>query len=888
MVHALLSRIIGSLRRERLDAECDQEVQEHLEMLAERFMAQGLEPAEAHYAALRQFGGVTQMKEELRERRALPPWDVLAQDVRHALRGLWNAKGFTASAAMTLALGIGASTAVFAVLDTVVLRPLPFADADRLMSFRNLDRRGSPHPTNLSYPNFFDYRAQNRVFEHLVCYRDSRFTLTDSLPPIQEPGEIVSWDLFPLLGVQPELGRGFLPEEEKAGAHVVVLSHQLWQSRFGADRGIVGRQIRINGKAFTVAGVAPRGFQFPEDAPPMQLWTTLAEDAAETEATPLTEQRGARVTDSIGRLRRGVTPAQAQTQMDQIGASLALLDPDNNKNVAKTLVMPELERLVGTSRRTLWILFGAVMLVLLIGCANVANLLLVRSTGRTREFALRTALGASRRALVRQLLAESLVLGSLGTIGGVLLSVLALRLVLPMAGDSIAIPRLAQASVDIRVLAFSIAAALATVLLFSLAPAAQVMRVDVAGALKEAAASIAPGRHRLRNSLVVGQITLGLVLLVGAELLIASFVYLARRDPGFRPDHLLTFGVGLSETRYDVAGQGAFSDRLRKLLRAIPGVKAVAAGLPLPLEGNEMTVSFDIEERRAPAPERPSSDMAIVTPDFFRTMGIPIRKGRDFTERDDARATRVLIVNQAFARTYFPGEDAIGKRVEPGGTNIGEKKTMMREIVGIVGNATQSALEAEATPIYYFPYKQLSWDIGTFVVRSAIPPEQIEQAARNALMSLDKEAPMFQVRTGEERAARAIAVPRFLTILMSGFAGIAVLLTVVGLYGVLSYTVTRRRREIGVRMALGADRGAVVALVLKDAMKTVAVGLALGVAGAAAVQRLLGSIAFGIRPGDPMFTALACGVMIVASLAAAYLPALRAALMDPTQTLRNE
>jgi len=880
MLRTLISRLMNTFRRQRLDEECDEELRGHLEMLAERFVARGMDPVEARYAARRQFGGVTQMKEALRDRRALPPLDVLGQDARHAIRGLWHAQGFTAAAAVTLALGIGASTAVFAVLDTVVLRPLPFAEPDRLMSFRNIDRRG-PHLTNISYPNFFDYRAQNRVFERLVCYRDAHFTLTDSLPAVRVPGEIVSWDLFSLLGVQPELGRSFLPEEEKAGTHVVVLSYGLWQSRFGGDRGIVGRQVHINGNSSTVVGVAPRGFQFPEDAPPMQLWTTIAEDGS------MAEQRGARVTEAIGRLRRGVTPERAQAQMDQIGLALVAVDPDSNRNIAKTLVMSEQERLAGKTRRPLWIMLGAVMLVLLIACANVANLLLVRSTGRAREFSVRSALGASRWALVRQLLAESLMLGLLASAGGVLFSALSLKRVLPLAGEDIPIPRIAGVSLDLRVLAFCMAVAVVTVVLFSLAPAVQVMFTDVADALKDGAGTIARGRHRLRSSLVVGQIALGLVLLVGAELLITSLLYLVRRDPGFRPDHLLTFGIGLSDARYNTAGQIAFSDRLRERLRAIPGVKIAAAGFPLPLEGFQMGIGFDIEERPEPS-GRPVSNMAIVTPGFFSAMGIPILKGRDFTERDDTGATRVLVVNEAFASRFFPGENAIGKRIEPGAMNIGEAKTMMHEIVGIVGNAKQEPLAAKADPIYYLPYKQLSWDIGTIELRTAVPPQEIVPAARAVLTGLDKEAPMFQVRTGEERAAEAIAVPRFLTILMSGFAGIALVLTVVGLYGVLSYTVARRQREIGVRIALGAGRGTVLGLVMKDAMRMVVVGLVLGVAGAVGVQRLLESISFGIRPGDPIFVIIACCLMVAASLAAAYIPALRAASVDPMQTLRNE
>ena len=885
MLRTALSRILATFRRQRLDEELNDEVRLHIEMLAERFTGRGMPPAEAYYAARRQFGGVTQMKEDLRERRALPPADVIVQDVRHAFRQLRKAKGFTASAALTLALGIGASTAVFAVLDAVVLRPLPYAQPDRLMAFRPIDRRGTPHPTSLSYPNFFDFRAQNRVFAHLVSYRDSRFTLTGTQPAIQVVGEIVSWDLFPLLGVQPELGRGFLPEEEKAGTHVAVLSDALWKSRFGGDRGILGRPVRINGRAYTVVGIAPRAFQFPLEVPGVLLWTTLSEDATVAEFTPMTEQRGARVLDAIGRLKPGITAEQARTQLDQVAGALARLYPDDNKNVATTQVKPELERLTGSSRKPLWILLGAVALVLLIACANVANLLLARSTERVREFALRMALGASRAAVLRQLLIESLALGLIGCAGGVLLALGALRAVLPLAGDSV--PRIAQAGLNGPVLAFSILAALVTSVLFSTAPAMRAAGTDPAGTLKDGARGIALGHNRLRNILVVAQVALGLVLLVGAESLMGSFLHLARRDPGFRTDHLLIFGIGMPDTHYTTASTIRFSDRLRQSLREIPGVQAVATGFPLPLEGEEMTVSFDIEERPAAAPERPTSAIAIVTPGFFSTMGIAVRQGRDFTERDDANAPRVLIVNEAFAHKFFPGEEVLGKRIMPGATN-GKEEMQMREIVGVVANAKQNALGVEPDAIYYFPYKQLSWDIGTIVLRTAGPPLPSASAARQALVGLDPEAAMYHVRSGDELAGAAVARPRFHMALMASFAAIALLLTVVGLYGVLSYSVARRVREIGVRIALGAGRTQILGLVLREAMQLVAAGLLLGLAGAAASARLLDSMMYGVRPEIRLLAAAACGAMAITGAIAAHVPAMRAASVDPMQALRSE
>jgi predicted permease len=773
---------------------------------------------------------------------------------------------------------------VFAVLDTVVLRPLPFAEADRLMAFRSIDRRGT-YPASLSYPNFFDFRKQNRVFEHLVSYRDSRFTLTDSMPAIQVVGEIVSWDLFRLLGVRLELGRGFLAEEEKPGTHVTVLNYSLWKGRFGGDPEMLGRQIRINGNPFRVVGVTPAGFQFPVDNPDVQLWTTLSEDVTVSEFTPLTDQRGARVLDVIGRLRSGVSAEEARAQMDLVAGALAVQYPDNNKNFATTWVRPELERMAGGSRKPLWILLGAVALVLLIACANVANLLLVRSRERAREFALRTALGASRLAIVRQVLIESLALGLLGSAGGILLALGALKAVLPLADESI--PRISQASIDGPVLVFSIVVAVVTSVLFSLAPAIQAAGADPTGALKEGARNIARGHDRFRGALVVGQITLGLVLLVGAELLVTSFLHLVQRNPGFRAEHLLTFDVGLPENQYNVARQIAFCDQLLKRLRAIPGVQASATGVPLPLEGNQMSIGFDIEERPVPAPDRPRSDMAIVTPGYFGAMGIPLLKGRDFTERDDAQAPRVLVVNEAFARKYFPGQEAIAKRIEPGATN-GAEGTRKREIVGVVGNAKQVPLTAEPDPIYYFPYKQLSWGIGTIVLRSAVPPLEVESAARGALASLDRQAAMYRVRTGQERTMTAIAQPRFQMVLMGTFATVGLLLTGTGLYGVLSYTVERRRREIGVRIALGAGRKEVLGLVFRHAMQLVAAGLILGLASAVAAGRLLETTMYGIRPGDPLILVGACCTLVITGMTAAYLPAARAASVDPMETLRSE
>jgi predicted permease len=876
MFRVLLSRIGATFRRRQLDEELDEELRAHLEMLQERFIRRGMEPKEAFYAARRQFGGVTQVRQDLRQRRALPLVDVLAQDIRHASRRLRRSKRFTACAALTLALGVGATTAVFAVLDTVVLKPLPYAEPDRLMAFRSLDRRGS-RPTTLSYPNFLDFRRANRVFEHLVSYRDAQFTLTDSLPAVSVTGEIVSWDLFEMLRIRPALGRGFRPDEEHPGTHVAVLSHTLWANRFRGNRDLLGKAIPIDGVPYTVIGVAPEGFQFPMDVPAVALWMTSSDEATAG------NQRGARMLDVVGRLKPGGSVEQARTQMDVVAAALAKEYPDSNGNFATTWMQPESQRVSGLAKTPVLILLGAVTLVLLIACANVSSLLLARSLERLREFALQVALGASQFALVRQSLVESVTLGLLGVLGGLLLAIGILRVMLPLAGDRI--PRLAETGVDGRVLAFSSLLAVLTSVMFGLVPALQAAAADPITGLKAGARSIAPGHDRFRSALIVGQIALGLVLLVSANVLIAGFLNMTHRDPGFRSDNLLTFDIGLPQRQYGVAEQVAFSDRLLERMKALPGVQAAATGAPLPLQGHEMTIAFDIEERPVARTDRPRSDVAIVSPGYFAAMGIPVLKGRQFGERDDAGARPVLVVNEAFARKYFPGEDVIGKRIQPG---AGTPPLLMREIVGVVGDAKQALLGTDFDPIYYFPYKQLPWRMGTIVLRTATPPEEVASAARDALTSLDPAASMSQIRTGHGLSAAVTAPARLVTVLMTSFAALALLLTVAGLYGVLSYMVVMRRREIGVRAALGASRGEVIAIVWRRAGLLVALGLIVGSVGAVGVGRVLANLLGSIPGGISVMVAGACCAIAMASSVAALIPAAQAASVDPIETLRSE
>ena len=875
-----LLRIFAGRREER---ELAEELQQHLAERVEALVDQGVARPEAERTAQRELGNVLLIQERGRD---VWRWALLEDsyaDLRYALRQLSRAPLFAIATIVTLGLGIGANTAVFSLMNAVLLRPLPFPEPERLVAVRSIDRRDG-HLTNLSYPTFFDFRGKSRVFEHIVCYRDEAFTLTGRGHPLQVTGAIVSWDLLPLLGVQPALGRGFLPSEEARDQRVVILSHLLWTTHFGADPAVVGASVTIDGQPHAVVGVAPAGFNFPIRPRQVQIWTTLARDADSATVTPVTEQRGARMLDAIARLDRGVSLPAAQAQLDAVGAALAAEYPDQNGNVARTSLRPELERLVGRTREAMLVLFGAVALVLAIACANIAGMLLARTADREREFGIRLAIGGSRGRVIRQLLAENLCLSALGAAAGVAVAVLVLHLALPIVGAYV--PRSAESGIDGPVLGFSVGLTLLTALLVSIPPALRVVRMDTDGSLRARSHGSTDERDRLRGALVVAQIAIGLVLSSGASILVADFVRTMGQDLGFRPDHLLTFQIGLSGPRYSTDGQVDFMGRLLERLQGTPGVAAAAAAMPLPLMGDQMTVSFDIEERRAPPAERPRADMAIVTPDYFRTIGTPLVDGRGFSERDDELAPPVVVVNQAFVERFFPGGRAVGKRIEPGATS--RRGSMMREIVGVVGNARQSAFGPRPEPIYYFPYRQMPWGPPSLLVRTEVPPLALETTVRQVVLGLDKEVPLYDTDTLDSILASAVAGPRFIVLLMTSFAGMALLLTAVGIYGVLAYAVLRRTREIGVRIALGATRARVVALMLRRALLLLAIGLPLGIAGALAVGRLLGHLISEQAPPRPLLLLLTCAIVAGTAATAAYLPARRAASIDPTRALRTE
>ena len=871
--------------RRRIDRDVDDEIRGHVEERVAALMAEGVAPEEARLTAMREFGNVTLTVEKS---RAVWRWGAVEQffaDVRYTLRQLRRAPAFTAASVLTLALGIGANTAVFSIVNAVVLRPLPYPESERLVSVQSLSTEGGAiHPDNLSYPQFFDYRTRNHVFEHMVCWRDNSMGLSGAGPAINVPSEIVSWELFEALHVPPMLGRGFVKDDESAGQRVVVLGHRLWTERFGADAAIVGRSIELNRQSFQVVGVAPAGFVFPPDNPEVQIWTTLAVDASSATRKPMTQQAGARIVNAVARLKSAVPLSQAKAEMNALSAAQAREDAEDYGSSPSAMVEPEIDTVVGTSRRPILILLGAVGLVLLVACANVASLLLARTAEREREFAVRASIGAGRARIVRQLLAEGLTLALVGCAAGVVLAGGCVKAVASLASASI--PRIEQAGVDARVLLFTIALAFVTNILFSLAPAARLTRMELIAPLKEGARGNAAASNRFRSALVVVQIALGLVLLSGAGILTSSFLQLLRRDVGFRPEGLLTFGIGLPQAITRGTAHIAFESRVMDRIRTLPGVISTAVAIPIPLAGSQVTIGFEIEQRSGKT-RHEVSDVALVTPDYFKTVGIPVLEGRALAETDDATSPPVLVVNRAFADKFFPGESAIGKRMEPGAMAEGVR-VGMREIVGVVGNARQNPLGTTPDPIYYYAEKQLPWCCLKFVVRTTGSMPALESSVRAVVASIDPSAPVYAVHSMDETLSKAIAAPRFQVLLLGAFAAIALMLTAVGLYGVQAYSVLSRTREIGIRIALGADRGSVVKMVLRDAAILVAAGLVLGIAGAMAGNRVAKTMVYMAGMPQPVLTAVACLVVVLTATLAAMMPARRATTVDPMQALRNE
>jgi putative ABC transport system permease protein len=816
----------------------------------------------------------------------------LMQDFRYGMRVLAKTPGFTAVAVLTLALGIGANTAIFSIVNTILLRPLPFQDSQRLVSLGNFDTQRTPAipQGTVSYPDAMDVRARNHSFQEVSVYNENDATLTGIGEPLHINVENVSANIFRLLGTQPSVGRAFLDSEDAPGHHVVILGDAFWRAHFNADRDAIGRTLNLNGRAYTVVGVMPPGFQFPVLAEARDLWLTFSRQAEpdDPKDKPSTEQRGNHSLQMIARLKPGVTLAQANADLASISHALSTEYPASNSHSAIG-ARSELDSLVGDTREPLLILFGAVSLVLLIACANVANLMLTRSMTRTREIAIRAALGASRGSIVRQLIAESLLLALTGAVLGVGAARWALLAILRLYPTNL--PRAAEIGIDYRVLLFTVGLAIVTGIVFGLVPALQVSKPNLTDAIREGGRGTTAGaaHNRLRSGLVIAETALGIVLLAGAGLLIRSLNRLAHTDLGFNPEHVLTATFDLSETRYNPDQQDQFIRELVTRIRALPGVSGAAGAMPLPLYQDRWSISFNLLDHPVPEASEPDAGIYNVVPGFFETMQIPLLRGRTFDERDQRNSAPVMIVTQEFVKKFFPNEDPLGRRVKIGaGDGTARERYKTREIVGVVGDIRTSKLSAAPPPAYYVPLPQLMWGAPTLVIRSTMAPGTVETEVRKVLAAMDPDAPLYQVQTLDDYLALDLGRARFQTMLLGLFAGIALLLTAVGLYGVMSFTVLQRTHEIGIRVALGADRSDVLRMVLSKSMALTGVGLAIGMIGASMLTRLLDSLLYEVKPTDPATLLAVSAVLIAVSALASYIPARRAARVDPMAALRYQ
>ncbi|MFL6227274.1 MAG: ABC transporter permease [Pyrinomonadaceae bacterium] len=801
------------------------------------------------------------------------------QDIKYGVRVLLKTPLFTAVAVLVIALGIGANTAIFSVVNAVLLRPLHFESPEQLVRVFGTSPRRNNFSRPYSYLNFSDLRTQNGTLEALGAYTGTSAALSGTDAPEQITGVLASGDIFRVLKTKPLLGRLLAPEDEKpGGTPVAVISHGLWQRRFGSDPNIVGHQIKLDGKEREIIGVTPADFRFEFLTDAADFWTPIDPQGDGFQS------RGAIFLEVIGRLKPGVTLGQAQADMEGVMGRLQQEYPNPNTGIGIRLAGAQ-EELVGDLRPTLLVLLGAVGFVLLIACANVANLLLARAAGRGREIAVRVALGASRARIVRQLLTESTLLACVGGLLGLLFAVWGVDLLNSFIPPDV--PRFGETSLDLPVLAFTLGASLLTGVLFGLAPAVHSARIDMNESLKEGGRGATEGRarNRVHSLLVVAEVALSLVLLVGAGLLVKSFIKLRNTDPGFDPRGTVTASLSLAPVRYTKDEQiTQFYDQLIERIKSLPGVEAVGAVSPLPLSGNGMSYSFVITDRPEPPPGQGLSASArFTTPGYFRAMGIPLLRGRIFTEQDRADAPAVLVVNEAFARRYFSGEEVLGKRLRLGFNRI------EGEVVGVVGDVRGSNLSEPGTPEYYIPQSHAaSGDMSLVVRTSTSDPAALTPALRQVVREMDKDQPLYEVRTMNALVSRSVARQRFSTTLIGVFAALALALAAVGIFSVMSFLVAQRTHEIGIRMALGAQTSDILRMILGRGMTLTLVGVGLGLAAAFGLTRLMRSLLFGVSATDPITFGGVAVLLASVALLACYVPARRATKVDPMIALRYE
>ena len=879
---AFASRLRAWFSPRQVDREFESELENHLDLLTQENLRRGLSPEEAARAARIRLGGATQLKETNRELRGLPLLETLLQDLRYAFRMLRKNPGFTAVAVLTLAIGIGANTAIFSVVYAVLLKPMPYADSGRLFNVFQQQARNESAKTGFSYLNLSDLRAENHIFEELAGAQRHQLTLTGHGDPTVVNTSVVTPELFSVFSVAPLLGRTFTPEDGKRGAPaVVLLGENLWRADFGADPRIIGSSITLDQHSFTIVGVLPAAFRFPAVSKNKQLWIPLVDDPV---FGAWMDGRGGHWLQVTGRLRSGVSLAQAQSELDALAARFAQEFPKDNEGWLIRMV-PLQQMLVGNVRTALLVLLGAVGLVLLIACANIANLLLSRATARTREIAVRATLGAGRSRIVRQLMSETAVLGLLGGLLGVLLALWGVRGLVSLLPETV--PKVNDIRVDYLVLGFALLLSVLAACIFGLAPAFIVAKSDLHASLREGGRSgeSSAGR-RARNILAAGELALAMVLLVAAGLLIRSFSNLTAVDPGFKPERIVKADISLPLFEYSTQAQwAAFSDELMKKIQAQPGLQDSAIAVPLPIVDGFVNLGFDIVG--APprtAAESRTANYASVSGDYFRVMGIPLLSGRYFEGHDAMTSSRVTLINRAFARIYFPNQDPIGKQIV---FNFPPNPASPRQIVGVVGDVRDVSLGNEPGPMMYVPFAQAPFWGGGVIVRSSLPASVVGAAIRQTVAGIDKDLPVTDISTLRSLVDESVAQPRFRTLLLSIFAALAVLLAATGIFGVISYSVSCRTQEIGIRVALGASRRSISRMVFRETLLLAAAGLAFGIPGALAASHLLGHLLFGVSANDPATLVAVAATLVVVAVTAAYVPVRRAVRVDPMLALRH-
>jgi predicted permease len=881
-IRIIKRRLHSLFRPSSADAELQDEIEIHIQQLTNEGTAAGMSEVEARAMALREFGPIDHIKEKCRDTRGVNWIEDFVQDLRYGVRSLRESPGFTAIAVVTFALGIGANTAIFSLVDAVLLRSLPYRDSDQLVLLFNVPLNRPEALAGISYRDFAECRKQNRVFREMAGNAFHDLTLTGSGEPAIVNTAAVTPEIFPLLNAEPLLGRTLLPEDGKPGAAAVVVLHEnFWRSRFGSDPNLIGQSIDLDMRPFTVVGILPASFQYPEGAPRPDVWVSILQDPL---FGPLTSKPGVRLLRVIGRLKPGVSIAKAQAEMDTTGARFAKAFPAEDSGFT-IRIQPYRQTVVGNLKPALLILLGAVGLLVLIACANIANLLLSKAASRGREMAVRIALGASRARIVRQLLTESVLLGLLGGAAGVLLAVWAVRSLHPFLPPEVV--RINSIHPGGPVLVFALLLSVVAALATGLAPALLATPADLQTNLKEGGERAGQrGSQHIRSFLVIAEISLATVLLVASGLLIRSFALVTSVNPGFDPDNVTEAAVSLPQFRYSTPQQWtAFSKELLERLHAQPGLQesALAAPLPMDRQGQAAFVFTIVGNPPLPPGKSTTADYATVSPGYFHVMRIPLRRGRFFSEQDVPSKPNVAIISETFAKRYFPNQDPIGRQLEFGFPPNGN---VPREIVGVAGDVRDVALSREPGAMMYVPFAQAPLYGGEVVVRSSLNASGVAAAIRQTVYSMDRNLPVTNVRPFSDALGESTSRERFRTFLLGLFGTIALVLAAVGVYGVISYSASQRVHEIGIRVALGAQRGDVLRLVLGQGARLALLGLGIGAVLAFLFTRWIASLLYGVSATDPLTFGAVAIVLLVVAVTACYIPARRAMRVDPMAALR--